>query len=71
MPPEYCSFGPDYSTHCKPWLDKNYPGFLKVEEDATAPAVQETDEAVGEYSCVHGITQYTSSAEVCDGDVRG
>jgi density-regulated protein len=25
MPPEYCSYGPDYETHCLPWLKKNHP----------------------------------------------
>lgn len=25
MPPEYCSFGPDFETHCVPWLKKNVP----------------------------------------------
>lgn len=25
MPPEYCEFGPDYESHCNPWLLKNHP----------------------------------------------
>ena len=25
MPPEYCSFGPDFESHCSPWLMKNHP----------------------------------------------
>jgi density-regulated protein len=25
MPPEYCEYGPDYETHCDPWLRKHYP----------------------------------------------
>lgn len=25
MPPEYCVYGPDFETHCKPWLQKNHP----------------------------------------------
>lgn len=25
MPPEYCEYGPDFETHCLPWLKKNYP----------------------------------------------
>lgn len=25
MPPEYCSYGPDFETHCTPWLTKNHP----------------------------------------------
>ena len=25
MPPEYCEYGPDYESHCLPWLIKNQP----------------------------------------------
>jgi density-regulated protein len=25
MPPEYCEYGPDYETHCEPWLRKHHP----------------------------------------------
>lgn len=25
MPPEYCEYGPDYESHCLPWLLKNHP----------------------------------------------
>lgn len=25
MPPEYCEFGPDFETHCDPWLRKHHP----------------------------------------------
>mmetsp|Transcript_4807 Transcript_4807/g.8454 ORF Transcript_4807/g.8454 Transcript_4807/m.8454 type:complete len:273 (-) Transcript_4807:225-1043(-) len=25
MPPEYCEYGPDYETHCNPWLLKHDP----------------------------------------------
>mmetsp|Transcript_32975 Transcript_32975/g.72729 ORF Transcript_32975/g.72729 Transcript_32975/m.72729 type:complete len:281 (+) Transcript_32975:82-924(+) len=25
MPPEYCEFGPDFETHCNPWLLKSHP----------------------------------------------
>jgi density-regulated protein len=24
MPPEYCEWGPDYETHCVPWLKKHH-----------------------------------------------
>lgn len=27
MPPEYCSYGPDYESHCVPWLVKTHPEF--------------------------------------------
>jgi density-regulated protein DRP1 len=25
MPPEYCEYGPDFETHCDPWLLQNHP----------------------------------------------
>jgi hypothetical protein len=25
MPPEYCEYGPDFESHCLPWLIKNHP----------------------------------------------
>lgn len=25
MPPEYCEYGPDYETHCLPWMQKYQP----------------------------------------------
>jgi len=25
MPPEYCEYGPDFETHCSPWLKKHHP----------------------------------------------
>lgn len=25
MPPEYCEYGPDFESHCDPWLRKNHP----------------------------------------------
>ncbi|KAL3816671.1 hypothetical protein ACHAXA_003861 [Cyclostephanos tholiformis] len=25
MPPEYCSYGPDFETHCVPWLKSSHP----------------------------------------------
>eukprot|EP00585_Thalassiosira_rotula_P006209 CAMPEP_0196143840 /NCGR_PEP_ID=MMETSP0910-20130528/13738_1 /TAXON_ID=49265 /ORGANISM="Thalassiosira rotula, Strain GSO102" /LENGTH=269 /DNA_ID=CAMNT_0041405329 /DNA_START=80 /DNA_END=889 /DNA_ORIENTATION=+ len=25
MPPEYCAYGPDFETHCIPWLKINHP----------------------------------------------
>lgn len=28
MPPEYCTYSPDYETHCEPWLKKNHPDLL-------------------------------------------
>jgi len=29
MPPEYCSYGPDFETHCAPWLKKHHPDLFK------------------------------------------
>ena len=28
MPPEYCEYGPDFETHCLPWLKKSHPDLL-------------------------------------------
>eukprot|EP00584_Thalassiosira_punctigera_P005603 CAMPEP_0172530478 /NCGR_PEP_ID=MMETSP1067-20121228/4204_1 /TAXON_ID=265564 ORGANISM="Thalassiosira punctigera, Strain Tpunct2005C2" /NCGR_SAMPLE_ID=MMETSP1067 /ASSEMBLY_ACC=CAM_ASM_000444 /LENGTH=261 /DNA_ID=CAMNT_0013314697 /DNA_START=104 /DNA_END=889 /DNA_ORIENTATION=+ len=28
MPPEYCAYGPDFETHCVPWLKSNHPRFF-------------------------------------------
>ena len=25
MPPEYCEYGPDFESHCDPWLLKHHP----------------------------------------------
>lgn len=30
MPPEYCEYGPDYETHCLPWLRKAHPDVFEV-----------------------------------------
>mmetsp|Transcript_8220 Transcript_8220/g.15478 ORF Transcript_8220/g.15478 Transcript_8220/m.15478 type:complete len:256 (-) Transcript_8220:3309-4076(-) len=29
MPPEYCSYGPDFESHCIPWLQKHHPDMYK------------------------------------------
>lgn len=28
MPPEYCEYGPDFETHCVPWLKKAHPNLF-------------------------------------------
>jgi density-regulated protein DRP1 len=28
MPPEYCEYGPDFETHCLPWLKSTHPDLL-------------------------------------------
>jgi density-regulated protein len=30
MPPEYCEYGPDYETHCDPWLRKHHPDLWDI-----------------------------------------
>lgn len=36
MPPEYCSYGPDFETHCLPWLKSNHPNiFTKLHGNKT------------------------------------
>jgi density-regulated protein DRP1 len=30
MPPEYCEYGPDYETHCLPWLRKAHPDLFET-----------------------------------------
>jgi len=29
MPLEYCEYGPDYESHCNPWLKKNHPDLFR------------------------------------------
>jgi len=29
MPPEYCEYGPDFETHCDPWLRKHHPALRR------------------------------------------
>jgi density-regulated protein DRP1 len=34
MPPEYCEYGPDFETHCVPWLKSKHPDlFTKLHGD--------------------------------------
>ena len=46
MPPEYCSYGPDFETHCVPWLKENNPRlFAKLHGNKkAAPAAADGDE---------------------------
>lgn len=53
MPPEFCEYGPDFETHCLPWLKKKHPALYADlhsnrkettdggEEDAAAPTKPE------------------------------
>mmetsp|Transcript_4893 Transcript_4893/g.7205 ORF Transcript_4893/g.7205 Transcript_4893/m.7205 type:complete len:286 (-) Transcript_4893:832-1689(-) len=42
MPPEYCEYGPDYETHCLPWLKKYHPDLHeKLNRSDKEPAVAE------------------------------
>ena len=41
MPPEFCSYGPDFETHCAPWLKKHHPDLFQkycLAEDANKKA---------------------------------
>lgn len=29
MPPEYCEYGPDFESHCEPWLRKHHPSLCE------------------------------------------
>mmetsp|Transcript_9788 Transcript_9788/g.13798 ORF Transcript_9788/g.13798 Transcript_9788/m.13798 type:complete len:256 (-) Transcript_9788:61-828(-) len=34
MPPEYCEYGPDFESHCIPWLQKHHPAvYAKLFKD--------------------------------------
>jgi density-regulated protein len=49
MPPEYCEYGPDFETHCAPWLSKNHKDLfdkllaLRGASAATTTAPKEAD----------------------------
>uniref|UniRef100_A0A7R9W360 SUI1 domain-containing protein n=1 Tax=Pseudictyota dubia TaxID=2749911 RepID=A0A7R9W360_9STRA len=36
MPPEYCEYGPDFESHCNPWLLKNHPDLYARLKDIRA-----------------------------------
>jgi len=41
MPPEFCEYGPDYETHCAPWLSKNHRAiFDKLQELRGGPKAE-------------------------------
>eukprot|EP00547_Thalassionema_nitzschioides_P006843 CAMPEP_0194209966 /NCGR_PEP_ID=MMETSP0156-20130528/7908_1 /TAXON_ID=33649 /ORGANISM="Thalassionema nitzschioides, Strain L26-B" /LENGTH=253 /DNA_ID=CAMNT_0038937231 /DNA_START=28 /DNA_END=789 /DNA_ORIENTATION=- len=44
MPLEYCDYGPDFETHCNPWLKKNHPTLFK-EYHRSVAAVDAADAA--------------------------
>ena len=48
MPPEYCEYGPDFESHCNPWLKKNHPELhatLKERRGETSGATANQDDA--------------------------
>ena len=50
MPPEYCEYGPDFETHCLPWLKKCHPdllGRLHGDRSPSSGADGDDDEAGG------------------------
>eukprot|EP00571_Detonula_confervacea_P008288 CAMPEP_0172323690 /NCGR_PEP_ID=MMETSP1058-20130122/49426_1 /TAXON_ID=83371 /ORGANISM="Detonula confervacea, Strain CCMP 353" /LENGTH=260 /DNA_ID=CAMNT_0013039767 /DNA_START=34 /DNA_END=816 /DNA_ORIENTATION=+ len=47
MPPEYCAYGPDFETHCVPWLKSTHPRIfskLHGNKKVTAPTDGDGDE---------------------------
>lgn len=42
MPPEYCEYGPDYETHCLPWLKKVHPELIEKLRGVSAKNVSST-----------------------------
>ena len=48
MPPEYCEYGPDFETHCVPWLKKSYPNlFGRLYGDRSSSAGGGDDDGEG------------------------
>ena len=48
MPPEYCEYGPDFESHCDPWLLKNHPELhAKLASLRTAPPKTKADDDAG------------------------
>jgi density-regulated protein len=47
MPPEYCEYGPDFETHCDPWLRKHHPDLRQelIEKRGSASVVQTKKDA--------------------------
>jgi density-regulated protein len=51
MPPEYCEYGPDFESHCNPWLKKNHPELhaeLKERRGENSVAVEAKDQETKE-----------------------
>lgn len=52
MPPEYCEYGPDFESHCNPWLRKHHPELhaklkeLRGEDPIATVANEDEGEAV-------------------------
>jgi density-regulated protein DRP1 len=42
MPPEYCEYGPDYETHCLPWLRKAHPDLSEAWNGSSRENVSRT-----------------------------
>ena len=52
MPPEYCEYGPDFESHCDPWLSKNHlqlrtklTGLRTHKPKSSAPTTEEEDDS--------------------------
>jgi density-regulated protein DRP1 len=44
MPPEFCEYGPDFESHCDPWLKKNKPDLHSKLKSLRSGAKKETNE---------------------------
>ena len=49
MPPEFCEYGPDFETHCSPWLLKfDFARYAKIHSSGTGDADSEDEGGDGE-----------------------
>lgn len=51
MPPEFCEYGPDFESHCNPWLKKNHPELhakLKLLRGTSVVAAEKGEEETPE-----------------------
>ena len=46
MPPEYCEYGPDFESHCNPWLLRKQPDLYNKLHGNGEEAVNESKEVV-------------------------
>ena len=58
MPPEYCEYGPDYESHCLPWLQQNHPELYKGKQLDSSAAVTPTEPWTLEKRLTEFYTKY-------------